>query len=401
MAVSLVMPKVGMIMTEGTVAKWVKRQGDKAKKGEVVVEIETGKTTFEVEASQDGVVFPVIGEGTVVPVDALIGYLLADGEAPPTGTASATPAVAPSAAKAAETSVVAPAGEIRASPIAKRLASELGVDITKVTGTGPGGRITESDVRAFAEKPAAAAPAKPTAAPAAPSAAKTVVPVRGIRKVIAQRMQQSLQNSAQFTLTLEVDMTEAVELRKQLAHDSGGEGTGRISTTDVVIKAVAEALKRHPRINAMIAGDEIHELEQINIGVAVALKEGLTVPVVFDADKKSVFEIGKTTAALIDKAEKGTLLPEETMGSTFTISMLGQVDAFTPIINPPESAILGVGRIVQKPAIYKGEIAKRSMCVLSLTVDHRLIDGAPGAAFLRRVGQYLESRNILEGLLKA
>jgi pyruvate dehydrogenase E2 component (dihydrolipoamide acetyltransferase) len=267
---------------------------------------------------------------------------------------------------------------ILASPMARRLAKEHGVDLAEVTGTGSGGRITEKDVLAFVEAREKAPP------PAAPARA---IPFIGMRQMIAERMTQSLQTMAQVTIHAEVDATELVRLREQLKEEFD------LTYTDLLVKAVAKALKVHPILNAALVGDEIHLLGEIHIGVAVALEEGLLVPVVRDAARKTLQEIAQETRRLAQGAREGTLTVDEVTGSTFTVTNLGAygVDGFTPIINPPEVAILGVGQIVDKPAIHDGQIVPRSIMVLSLTIDHRIVDGAPGAEFLRTVREILES----------
>ena len=393
MAFSVLMPKLGMIMTEGTVAKWFKRHGDKVETGEPLLEIQSDKYTFEVTSQSSGSLHLLVVEGQTAPVEAPLAYILAPGEAPPdeAATRSSTPLagslVEPQAVVAAAT-----AGEpIRATPVARRLAREMGIDLAKVKGTGPDGRITEEDVRRLSETmPRAPHPAE--RAIGQPEV-QEVISLKGVRGAIAQRMLQSLQASAQYTLSLEVDMTEAVSLRRQAPR---GEST-RISTTDIIVKAVAEALKRHPRLNSALVGNELHVFRDINIGVAVALSEGLVVPVIRNADKKSLEEIGIAVQDVTRRARENQLTMDDSAGGTFTISVLGTVDTFTPIINPPQCAILGVGRIVEKPAIHHGQIAVRSMVTLSLTVDHRAIDGAPAASFLRRLSQLLERPSSLFG----
>jgi pyruvate dehydrogenase E2 component (dihydrolipoamide acetyltransferase) len=267
--------------------------------------------------------------------------------------------------------------------MAKKRAREHGIDLAEVTGTGPGGRITEKDVLAFLEAREKAPPPEV----AAPPKAARIIPFVGMREMIAERMTQSLQTMAQVTLHTEVDATELVKLREQLKQEFD------LTYTDLIIKAVAKALQAHPLLNATLVGDEIHLLEEIHIGVAVALEDGLLVPVVRDADKKSLQEIAQETRRLARGAREGTLTVDEVTGSTFTITNLGAygVDGFTPIINPPEVAILGVGRIVERPAIHEDQIVRRSTMVLSLTIDHRIVDGAPGAEFLSTVREILES----------
>lgn len=444
MATQIIMPKLGMAMVEGAVVKWVKRDGETVNKGDPLVVVMSKKISYQIEAPATGVVRHVVREKETRPVGAVIGYILAPGEAmpevaPPPAAApvaaapEAPPVAAPTPAAAAPSPEATPF--VPASPAARRLAKELGIDLTQVRGTGPEGRITEADVQRAAEEhakgaaPPAVAPAEVLASPMArtlarehgidlaqvkgtgaggritekdvlafvearkvaapPVAAPPVraIPFVGMRQMIAQRMSESLQGMAQVTLLTEADVTEMVRLREQLKQRYD------LSYTDIIVKAVAVALKEHPLLNATLVGEEIQLLSEIHIGVAVALEDGLIVPVVRDADKKTLQEIAQETKRLAEGARAGTLTVDEVTGSTFSITNLGMyhVDGFTPIINPPEAAILGVGRIVEKPAIYRGEIAKRAMLTLSLTFDHRLVDGAPAAAFLDRVRELLET----------
>jgi len=254
-------------------------------------------------------------------------------------------------------------------------------DLTRVTGSGPGGRITKEDVQQ-ATGGQVEVPTKPDEP--APTVAK-VVPFTGMRQMIAENMLKSLHNMAQVTLTTEVDVTELVDLREHLKKRID------ITYTDLIVKAVTLGLRQHPRLNASLVGNEIHLAEDVHIGFGVALEEGLIVPVITHADRLTLSEIGMRVRDLATRARLNTLHIDEVTGSTFTISNLGAygIDGFTPIINPPQVAILGVGRIIEKPGIYRGEIARRSMLVLSLTFDHRLVDGAPAAAFLHKLAEIL------------
>jgi pyruvate dehydrogenase E2 component (dihydrolipoamide acetyltransferase) len=257
--------------------------------------------------------------------------------------------------------------------MAHKLAKEHGINLAEVKGTGPRGRITEKDVLAFIEA-------------RKPPTLRRAIPFIGVRQMIAERMTESLRTMAQVTITTEVDVTELVRLREQLKADFD------LTYTDLVVKAAARALKEHPLLNATLVGDEVHLLEEVHIGVAVALEEGLIVPVVRDADKKTLQEIAQETRRLAEGAREGTLTVDEVTGSTFTVTNLGMygVDVFTPIINPPEAGILGVGRIVERPAIHEGQIVKRLLMKLSLTFDHRIVDGAPAADFLQTLREMLE-----------
>jgi pyruvate dehydrogenase E2 component (dihydrolipoamide acetyltransferase) len=280
-----------------------------------------------------------------------------------------------------EPTVPPPTREVRASPVARRMAREHDVDLSQVAGTGRGGRITEKDVRAFLE---ARVPVKEE--PPAPPAGETI-PLIGMRATIARRMYDSLQSMAQLTLHAEADVTDLVDLRERLKKQAP------ITYTDLIVRACALALRRHPHLNATLDGDAIRLLPHINIGVAVALQDGLIVPVIADADQKTIAELARARVLLVERARAGQLTMEEVSGGTFTVTNLGTygIDGFTPIINPPEAAILGVGRLVDRVVIHQGKVAQRTMVTLSLTFDHRVVDGAPAAAFLQSVIQLLES----------
>jgi len=421
-AVEVTMPKFGLTMTEGTIQKWFKNEGDAIKAGEALFEVETEKVLYEVECKGTGTVakllYPleaVVAVGLPVAVIAEAGENVAEvaarygGGAPAPQTTGVSVAAAPSVTVAASSSPAAASASGRRegapiTPAARKLAQENGIDVSQLVGTGPGGRVTREDVekaladRAKAPTPVAAPPPAPAATPTAASAPRPVaapvpagqsIPLRGMRKVIAERMHKSLQGSAQLTITTEVDVTQLIDRRQEVQREFNA------TYTDFIVQACAHALKQHPRMNSMLDGETIRHLEQINVGIAVALEEGLIVPVVPNTDKKSLREIAQEARALAEKARAGKLTLEEVSGGTFTVSNLGMfgVDGFTPIINAPQIGILGVGRIVEKPVIYRGEIAKRSMMVLSLTFDHRIIDGAPAGAFLQTVADLLAHGN--------
>ena len=421
MATRIVMPKLMMTVSEGTVTRWVKGQGERVEKGETLMTIMTEKIEYEMQAPESGIVHVIVPEGQTVPYGTTIGWLLAPGEAVPAFTEEKVvrmssvvdevaqtesmmkkpqPASAPAATVAAPTPApapVAPAGPVKASPAAKRLASELGVDLSKVRGSGPDGRIVEDDIKKAAEAkkaaPAAATPAAPAAAPAAPP---KVAKFSGVRKIIADRMMASIHGSAQLTNAVEIDVTDLVKLRNQLVEEWKDKGV-RPTYTDIIIKGSAKALGEYQRVNANVVGDEIHYRQDINVGMATALPEGLIVPLIRNTDKKSLLEIAKLTKVQAEKARNNKLTAEDITGGTFTVSSLGMygTDVFTPIINQPEVAILGVGRIVEKPVIYNGDICKRSMMWLSLTYDHRVVDGAVAAEFLRRMKDLLEKPHLI------
>ena len=420
MSVEVTMPKFGLTMQEGTIQRYFKAQGDSVQAGEPLYEVETEKVLYEVEAPASGTLAAALfPEGATVECGVVVAIIAESGEdAAAVGAHYGASAAAQGGAPAAQAAGAPPrahgggaaasaaddAGARRAiSPVARKLAAELGVELARVTGTGPGGRITREDVERAAEAAralagagaapraaAAGAPAPAARAPAAPAApaaaggpppAARSIPMRGMRKTIAERMSQSLREAAQLTITSEADVTAAVELRERLVRQFD------FTYGDLLLQAVARALLRHPRMNARLSGDAIAIMPQVNVGMAVALDDGLIVPVVMDADKRPLREIAAVTRELGERARAGKLRLEEVSGGTFTITNLGTfgVDAFTPIINTGETGILGVGRIVEKPVVHRGEIARRSMMTLSLTFDHRLIDGAPAAQFLQTV----------------
>ena len=430
MATKIIMPKLGMAMAEGVVAKWLKHDGDPVNQGEEIAVIMSKKITYKLTAPESGILRIVVREKETRPINTILAFITAPSEPVP-AVEGAVPATVEAAVTTAEPAPAVPApaktGFVPASPAARRLAKEKGVDLAQVQGTGADGMVTEADVTRFVEESARAAEVLATSAarklaeqrglklaeipgtglggriteqdvlafeaqaqvpaPAAPPGAARVIPFVGMRQAIAEHMVESLHSMAQLTMMMEVDVTELVKLREQIKADF------EVTYTDLLVKAVARVLRGHPILNATLVGDEIHQLESIHIGVAVALPDGLIVPVVRDADKRTVQEIAQEVRRLAQGARDGTLSVDEVTGSTFTITNLGAygVDGFTPIINAPEAAILGVGRIVERVVVHDDQIARRKMMVLSLTVDHRLVDGAPGAEFMRSLKELLEN----------
>ena len=398
MAVEVVMPKFGLTMTEGTIQQWFKAEGDAITAGEALFEVETEKVLYEIEAPADGTVakllYPleaVVGVGLPVAVLAEAGEDVAE-IAARYADAADTQATPPPAATAQ--SKAAPAAESAASaerpkrvpvtPAARKLAKEHDIDLDRVTGSGPRGRITREDVQKIIDGGGRPAPGAPPAPPA-----DEIQPLRGMRKVIAERMHQSLQGSAQLTITSEVDVSQLIDRRQAVRQEFG------VTYTDFIVQACAHALRQHPRMNATLEDGMLRLDRGIHVGLAVALDEGLIVPVIRNTDRKSLKEVAGEAKTLAEKARAGRLTLEDVSGGTFTVSNLGMygVDAFTPILNTPQTGILGVGRIVEKPALYRGEIARRSTMVLSLTFDHRVIDGAPAGAFLQTVADLLAHGN--------
>ena len=380
------MPKFGLTMHEGTIQRFFKAAGDRVSSGEPLYEVETEKVLYEVEAPASGTLATTLfDEGATVECGVAVAVIAEAGEDVATiaaryGKSASQPANQGSPATsppiADRTAAANASGRRSASPVARKLASELGVNLDKIEGTGPGGRITREDVERASKSSTKTQPPLPATVPSADRVA-----FRGVRKVIAERMHQSLHASAQITIAAEADVTPATEFRTRMTREFD------FSYTDMMIHSVARALMRHPRINARLDGAEIALSATANVGIAVALDEGMIVPVVNRAESKSLREIALESRALGEKARSGHLKLEDVSGGTFTITNLGMfgIDSFTPILNPGETGILGVGRIVEKAAVFDGAIAKRAMLWLSLTFDHRVIDGAPAAEFLRTV----------------
>lgn len=412
------MPKMSDTMEEGTLVSWQKKVGDKVKSGDILAEVETDKATMELEAYEDGtLLFVGIKEGEAVPVDAIIAVigeeganveaLLAreNGEAP--AEAEAAPAQAATSAPTVNGSdkavSVADSGDrVKASPLAKRLADEKGINLSEVSGSGDNGRIVKRDVDEFkpaaqasapAAAPAQAAPAaKAEAAPAAAAPASgdfTDTPISQMRKTIARRLSESLFTAPHFYVTMEINMDKAMALRPQLNEVA----TAKISFNDMVIKACAVALKQHPAVNSAWLGDKIRKYNYVNIGVAVAVDEGLLVPVIREADKKTLSAISGEVKDLAGKAKDKKLQPKDWEGNTFSVSNLGMfgVDEFTAIINPPDSCILAIGAI-KKVAAFKedGTVYPTNIMKVTLSADHRVVDGATAAQFLLTVKKLLE-----------
>jgi len=402
----VVLPKMGMTMTEGTLAEWLVPDGAPVEKGQPIFRMLTEKINAEVEAETSGILRHLVPEDTTVPAGAVVGCILAqDEELPPELVEMAATAAAPAAAPAAAIPALAGSGAgrgapparetgefVRASPLARRLAEEAGIDLSQVEGTGPGGRILQEDVEQ------AIAAHREAPAPAAPPAGRTI-PFKGVRRTIGQRMHESLQTMAQLTITMEVDVTEAGRMCQELSErwQAGPDGGVSVTYTHAIVKAAALALAEHPRLNSTLEGDVIRLPDEVNVGVAVALDEGLIVPVVREADRKSLRQIAVEARELSEKARQGTLTVDEVTGGTFTVTTLGMydVDVFTPIVNPPQCAILGVGRVKEVPAFEGDRVVRRSVLNLSLSFDHRVVDGAPAAEFLRRVKYYLEHPDLL------
>ena len=454
MATEIVLPQWGMEMQDGTIVKWLKQEGDPVEEGEPIVEVETAKIQTELESTCSGILVHImVSEGTIVPVRGLLAIVANPGEDVPrpvevvgsSGQGGAGPAATPSLDSPATSPPGQDGARVQVVPAARRLAHERGVDIGQVRGTGPGGRILIADVERAVETAQPPATAALSQAPpitgdssrqkvqvqVVPAARRLArekgidltqvrgtgpkgriliadveqavgtpsqlpvqtspqtVQIEGMRRTIATRMLQSLQTMAQVTLTTEANVSDAMALRAGISRQWTEQS---LSPLHLAVKATARALKEHPRLNAIQGEDQVQLMDDVNIGVAVSLPEGLITPVIRNADQKTLAQIAGEARDLASKTREGRARPEDVTGGAFTISNLGgfDVDAFTPIINPPQVAILGVGRVVEKPIILQGEMAKGTMMYLSLTFDHRVVDGAPAAEFLQKLKGYLE-----------
>ncbi len=438
---AVILPKFGFNQETAEIVRWLVKEGQTVDQGDPLCEVTTDKINMEVEATASGVVaglqFP---EGATVPVTTVICYILAPGETP-----AAIPAAAPAPAASSPAPAPAPAAPppssapaaVPATPLARRAAAVEGVDLSSLAGSGPGGRITKQDVLA-AQSPAL--PGKVNATPAArrlaaesgidlttvrgsgpggriqsadlpaprpavsaavsvpvPAGAAQAIPLAGVRKIIAERMQQSVQQIPHFLIYMDVDMTRAEALRQSL-NPRYPEPRAKVSVTALIVKAIAGALRQFPLLNSHFVNDTIYQFNAVNVGVAVALEGGLIVPVIKDADQKSIFQIGDDLAEVSARARQNRLTPADIEGGTFTLSNLGMygVDYFTAIINPPQVGILAAGRITRRfvPDENDQPVA-RSILTISLSADHRVIDGAAGAQFLAAVRTALENPNVL------
>jgi pyruvate dehydrogenase E2 component (dihydrolipoamide acetyltransferase) len=430
----IVMPRLSDSMEEGTILRWIKSRGDEVAVGDELVEIETDKANMVYEADAAGTLIEILAdEGEVRPIGEPIARVGEPGEAAGDGAGAKTeaepepeppkeepageapqraeaPAPAATAeppraeAEPAQAAPPAPAGDgrVKASPIARRIARERGLDLTALRGSGPGGRIVKADVERAAKEPPAAAPEAPAAAPPAPTpgvrerpeTAKgetEVVELTKVQQTIARRMAESKATAPHFYLEAEVDMTRAVEARARLK-GSASEGDAVPSFNDMVVKAAALALGEFPRANGAYRDGRVETYSRVNVGVAVAARDALIVPTVFDADRKGLRQIAAETRALAARVRSGEITPPELSGGTFAVSNLGMygITNFAAVINPPQAAILAVGSIAERPVVREGEITTAHLMPLNLACDHRILYGADGAEFLARVRELLE-----------
>ena len=394
MATEVKLPRLGQGMESGTIVKWLKSEGEKVEKGEALYELDTDKVTQEVEADASGVLLKIaIAEGEVE-VGKTIAVIGEEGEQvetaaaePPQGERRETTPSAPprQTEQVTETREPSGNGRIKASPLARRIARERGIDLSAVVGTGPEGRVVAEDV----ERAAAPAAAAPVAAPVAPPEEVEVEQLSSMRKTIARRLTEAWQAPV-FQLGITVDMSRALELRRRLV-DMHGDGV-KPTISDLLTRVCAAALMRHRAVNALYKGDAVELHPTANIGIAVAVPNGLVVPVIQSCERKSIAEIAAERAAVVDRARAGKLQQRDLEGGTFTISNLGMfgIERFIAVLNPPQAAILAVGSTEEKPVVVDGEIVVRPRMELTLTCDHRAVDGATGAEFLGDVKAFLE-----------
>jgi pyruvate dehydrogenase E2 component (dihydrolipoamide acetyltransferase) len=443
MATQVVLPKLGQTMEEGMIVEWVKNEGDPVSRGDVLFQMETDKAVLEVEARARGVLRKIlVGPGVSVPIMTVVGIIAAEdedisemlaggvaAEQPAMATQAVAEPVADTTSVAEASPAAAPGGRIVASPRARRVAAERGVDLAYVAGSGPNGRIIEKDVLAYLQAQPAATPLarkvaaemdvplagvpaegrrvtaedvrraaqQPAAAQPQAPAAGQVVPMAGVRAIIAERMATSVHTTAPVTLESQVDATEFVALRERLKGALAAELGFAVGYNDLLALVAARCLAEFPYMNVRLEDGGIRHLEEVHVGLAVDTERGLLVPVIRNADRMGLKELARTFRELVGRAREGRSLPDDLSGGTFTITNLGMygVDMFTPIINLPQCAILGVGRIRPEPAVVDGQVAVRQMMWLSLTFDHRLVDGAPAARFLQGMARYIEDPYLL------
>ena len=432
MAIAVEMPKMSDTMEEGVLVSWLAEEGDAVSAGDVIAQVETDKATMDLEVYDDGVLLRrVIGEGDAVPIGGLIAVLGSEGEsaddvlAQYAGDGASTPAPEVAEAPASDSSPSAPepvtaaaadGGRVKASPLARRMAREAGLDLSQISGTGPDGRVVKRDIEkagtgapssapqpvAPQRVPAASTPPAATPAPppvSTPAAASQDARITQMRKTIAKRLSASKFSAPHFYLTVDVDMAEAVAFRARMNELTAARGLAKISYNDLVTKACAAALRRHPAVNSSWMEEEgvIRAHGEVHVAIAVAMPEGLITPVVRNADQKGLSDIAAETRDLATRAKSNALDPSEWSGSTFTTSNLGMfgIREFTAIINPPNACILAIGGIRDEPVVQGGEVVAGKRMTITLSCDHRVVDGATGAEFLGDVKSFLESPSLM------
>ena len=410
MAKYIEMPKLADTMTEGTLVKWRVKEGDKVATGDVVAEVETDKATMEMEAFDDGILHKLlVAAGQKVPCGTPIALLLGKNEQPPADGSLPTVAAKPATvAKAAESSGAATAvahatssraaistsgSRVKASPLARKIAAANGVNLSTLRGTGPGGRIVALDVE-NAPVNSGGGPTVPVVPPVPAGAGDIVIPLSGMRRIIAERLLSSKTHLPHFYLTIEVDAAPLMKLRAEANSAAETSGAAKLTVNDFVLKAVVTAAQKVPQVNASFAGDSIIQYAAVNLSVAVAVEEGLVTPVIRDAQKRTLREISDAVKDLATRARNKKLKPDEFAGGTITVSNLGAygIEQFCAIINPPQALILAVGAIVKKPVVGPGDtIVVGQRVSITLSADHRVVDGAVGANYLAELKKLLES----------
>ncbi|MFC1980875.1 dihydrolipoamide acetyltransferase family protein [Chloroflexota bacterium] len=390
--IKMTMPKLGLTMTEGTIIEWRKKEGERVEKGEVLLVIETEKVSFEVEAQAPGLVGRIVAnEGDVVPVGGVIAYLLeAEEELAAITQLISEQESGVSMEAEIEVATTRDAGapsEVRASPLAKKLAGDHNIDISTVKGTGPGGRIIKEDILRAIEESKAAAVHLPH---------EEVKPLTTMRKIIAQRMTESFQ-APHFYLTIEVDVGELIKVREELIPVVEAEVGVRLTYTDMIIRMVARVLEDNPALNCSYVDGSVRLFKRIDIGLVTAVEGGLLVPVIRQANMKTLAEIAVIRAELAQKAQERKITKEEMTDSTFTISNLGMfgIDQFSALLQPPEAAVLAVGRMTDRPIVREGQIVIRPVMNLTLSIDHRVLDGVVGSSFLKSLKDYIEKPTLV------
>jgi len=410
------MPKLSDTMTEGTLLKWRKNEGDKVETGDVIAEVETDKATMEMEAFDDGILHKhLVGPGEKAPVGGRIAILLQKGEAPPAEgepipessqdvaakagtTTSPPPGESSRKSPSAATPAAATGARAKASPLAKKIAAQKGVGLEGLSGSGPGGRIIARDVESAPSGTAGKAPAVTSVASIPAGAGDQRLPLSGMRRIIAERLLTSKSTIPHFYLHIEIDAAPLMKARQELNAVTEASGGPKFTVNDFVLKAVVSAAQRVPAVNASFAGDAIIQYGSIHLSVAVAVEEGLVTPVIRDAQKKSLREISEAVKDLAARARSKKLKPEEYAGGTITVSNLGAygIESFSAIINPPQALILSVGAIVKKPVInHEEQIVVGQRMSIGLSADHRVVDGAVGAAYLAELRQLLENPTLM------
>ena len=404
MAEIIRMPRLSDTMEEGNIVSWLKKVGDKVSPGDILAEVETDKATMELENFHEGYLLHIGVKEGPAPVNAILAVIGAQGEDYKAALAKETGAETPKAEKSTTPPTPKTNGEnipappvpetevadsrLKTSPLARSMAEKAGIDIRNVTGSGDGGRVVKRDIENIVSTGGASTPTQvKTKSPAPPQFGE--VPVSQMRKTIARRLVESKFSAPHFYLTMKINMDKVMDARKQINDQNGT----KISFNDIVIKACALTLQHHPSVNSSWLGDKIRINKDINIGVAVAVDDGLLVPVLFAADKMGLSEINTQVAALADKARNKKLQPQEMQGNTFTISNLGMfgIDEFTAIINPPDAAILAIGTISDELFMQDGQVKSAKIMKVTMSCDHRVVDGAMGAKFLQTFKQFLEN----------